>query len=157
MGKPEQSNSSAVIAVIVVGMLLLLVVFGGAAILVGGLFFVSLESSPQPIMVGPELTEPMIVSDTGSGVQHLIEIDETGQITRSGAVRSAAELRTDLEQAQDEFDLVSLQLDADPNCPEEVRTEVIEICEEVLGAAPDIVEREAESPVAPIELEAETN
>ena len=131
MGKPEQGGSGAIIAVIVVGMLLLLVVVGGATVLVGGLLFVSIDSAPQQVMLPPATLSsgPMYSSQ-------LIEIDAEGNISIDGELHTQEELRTHLLELQQE----SVYVSADPDCPEDVRANVISICEEVLGTTPTFLE-----------------
>ena len=146
MGKPEQNNTGAVIAVIVVGLLLLMVVLGGAAVLVGGMFFLAYdETSTQAVAV---TTAPALSYSAGD-VMPLIEIDETGNISVDGEEKSMEELRTTLESWSQKERYVTPQLQAYPDCPPDVRAEVISACEEMLGTSPLIVESDGSFSMAP--------
>ena len=149
MGKPEQGGSGAVVAVIVVGMLLLVVVVGGATVLLGGLLFVSYDAAPQQVTIGPQ---PTATVDAIAFDSQRIEIDQAGEITFVGEPVSPNELRERLRGLQQEIGYVTPQLHAAPDCPSSVHAEVISICEEVLGAAPEIIvdELTSEPPGPPI-------
>ena len=132
MGKPERNSIATVIAVLVVGLLLLVVVLGSAGALVGWLLYESYGTDAQFATVESQLTE---VVDNG-----LIQIDAAGQITLDGVACSIDELRSILQQSPQEGTPLIF---ADPNCPEDVLTEVSSLHEEVFGSSPDIMTIEA--------------
>ncbi len=132
MGKPEQSSVATAIAVLVVGLLLLVVVLGGAAVLVGWVLFESHGADAQFASIESQITDVT--------VNGLIEIDATGQITLNGEACTIDELRATLQQPSREGTPLIF---ADPNCPDEVLTEVTSLHEEVFGSSPDITTLEA--------------
>ena len=153
MGK-SQTNSTAVFAVILVALILFLVI-GGAVVVLGGLlFWTSVEMPAQQVTYSTDYaampTEAVTALPT-------IQLDGAGQITVNGQVYTTDELRTHLEQQvefQSPAELIP-QLQADANCPDDVRAEVIAICEEVTGNTPQLVVSAVyEEPPAPVSQDA---
>lgn len=137
MGQP-QSNNTAVFAVILVALILFLFI-GGAVVVLGGLlFFASSEVQMQQVTVSPDFAP--LPADVVRNPP-LIKIDDVGQITVKGQVYTADELRThlELEVETDPAETVVPRLLAAVDCPEEVRAEVIAICEEVTGNTPQMM------------------
>ena len=141
MGQP-QSNNTAVFAVILVALILFLLI-GGAVVVLGGLlFFASSDVQMQQVTASADYaTMPAEVVSVSPATSSTIQLDDAGEITVNGQGYSTEELRTHLEEQVELHSPAELipQLQADANCPEDVREEVIAICEEVTGNTPQLV------------------
>ena len=150
----NQSNNTAVFAVILVALILLLFI-GGAVVVLGGLlFFASSDMATQQVVVSSDYATMPVETITGMAIASpVIHLDSAGQIMIDGQVYSPEELRTHLEQQVEDYpsDIVTPQLQAAPDCPEEVRAEVIAICEDVTGNTPQLVVSAASIAPAPLE------
>ena len=160
MGQP-QSNNTAVFAVILVALILFLFIGGAVVVLGGMLFWVSTDMPAQQVVVSSEdYTTRSVDIDTGfappvdiATASPVILLDDAGQISLDGQVYSSEELRTHLEQQVEAnpSDVVIPQLQTASNCPEEVRADVIAICEEVTGNTPHLVDSAVPSEPLPVE------